>query len=101
MNILYAVSDCSLEDAIRVLSNYNVGHWASVGLPDNKEALVIRTSDTETVIHSPVQFRVRDNKMMFRLKHQLYTWDDFWKKMISIYNIDPLKMIIVDEDDLY
>ena len=101
MNVVYVVSDCSLEDALRVLALYDVGHWASVAIPGGKEAFVIRTSDTETVIHSPIRFTIKDSGMMFRFNHTLYTWDDFWKKMIHIYNIDLLKMIIVDEDDLY
>ena len=100
--IVYATSDCTLEDAIRVVSLYDIGSWASVNMGSNKEAFVIKTSDSETTLHTPIRFGHNQNEMMFRMEDgRVYTWDDFWQKMIDIYNLKPDNNIIVEEDDLY
>ena len=100
-NITYATSDCLLDDAIRVVSNYKVGSWASVDNKNSTETFVIKTSDDECIVHDRIKFGVNEAGFYMRFNHIYYKWDDFWRQMIDIYNLNPDLYIIVDEDELY
>lgn len=101
-NIICIVSDCTIEDAHRVVSQYPIGSWASVNLGKGNEGFVIKTSETETTLHTPVRF---GGDMLFQMDHitkqVVYTWDEFWEFMINTYGLDPNNCIIVEEDELY
>jgi hypothetical protein len=94
-------SDSTIEDALRVVSLYDIGSWACIKMEQNKEAFVIKTSEDETVVHKPLKFgRNTRGDMMYQMENgRVYTWDDFWQKMIDVYNLNPNKLIIVEEDD--
>lgn len=101
-NIICVLSDCTIEDALRVVSQYEMGSWACVNLQKGEEVFVIKTSDTETAIHKNVKFgRKGTDNMRYLFEGRTYSWDDFWDKLMMIYNIDPDKLIIVEEDELY
>lgn len=100
-SVVYATSDCTIEDAVRVVSQYSIGSWAAVQHENSKETFVIKTSADETVVHKNIKFGIRHTLLAYALNNRVYTWDEFWKLMIEIYNLNPEKLIIVEEDELY
>lgn len=100
-SIVYATSDCTIEDALRVVSYYEIGSWASIQNTDDTETFVIKTSQDGTVVHPNIRFITKDDEFQYLFNNNIHTWDAFWTIMKEIYNLNIDKLIIVEEDELY
>lgn len=98
--MIHVISDCTLEDAVTYLKTREVGSWAAVNDGTKYDTFVIKTSDDEVTVHDKIKFGVdKKHGMFMTLNGVHYLWDDFWKKMINIYNLNLDRMFIIDEED--
>lgn len=99
--MIYVLSDCDLDDAIKYIHTKDVGNWTAINDETKYDTFIIKTSDTEVTVHNKVQFVVDPSYGFFMNMNGLhYVWDDFWDKMKEVYDLDLENQLILSSEEM-